>query len=61
MKVYIVNRKDADEYGSTTLKKVFSTREKAQAYVDELGEKYKESISFQHYHFYFEIEEEEVE
>ena len=41
--------------------KIFSTLEKAQAYVDELNEKYKDNLSFQYRHFYFEIEEEEVE
>lgn len=61
MKVYIVNREYSGEYGSTTLMKVFSTREKAQAYVDELGEKYKDNLEFQYRHFYFEIEEEEVD
>ena len=61
MKVYVVNREDSGEYGSTTLMKVFSTLEKAQAYVNELCEKYKDNLSFQYKHFYFEIEEEEVE
>lgn len=61
MKVYLVNREDMGEYGSTTLMKIFSTREKAQAYVNELGEKYKDNLPFQYKQFYFEIEEEEVE
>lgn len=62
MKVYLVNREDNDgEYGYTTLMKIFSTREKAQAYVNELCEKYKDKLEFQYKQFYFDIEEEEVE
>lgn len=60
MKVYLVNRQDNGEYGVTTLMKVFSTLQKAQAYVGELGEKYKDDILFQYGSFQFEIEEEEV-
>jgi hypothetical protein len=35
MKVYLVNG-DSGEYGATTIIRVFSTLEKAQAYVGEL-------------------------
>jgi hypothetical protein len=61
MKVYLVSREDSGDYGSTTLMKVFSTPEKAQAYKGELAEKYKDNLSFQYRHFCFEIEEIEVE
>ncbi len=61
-KIYLVNREDAGEgFAITTSLKVFSTLEKAQAYVTELNEKYKDSLSFQYRHFHFEIEEMEVE
>ena len=61
MKVYIVNGEYTGEYGYTTLMKVFLTLEKAQAYVDELDEKYKDNLSFQYKELQFVIEEEEVE
>lgn len=61
MKVYLVNKEHYGECGCTTLMKIFSTREKAQAYVNELCEKYKHNLEFQYRHFYFDIEEEEVE
>ncbi len=59
MKVYLVNREDGGE--TITTLKAFSTLEKAQAYVVELKEKYKDNISFQYSHFWFDIEEMEVE
>lgn len=61
MKVYLVNREYNIEGGDTTLMKIFSTREKAQAYVNELCEKYKHNLEFQYRQFCFDIEEEEVE
>ena len=61
MKVYLVNREDGGEYAHITTLKAFSTLEKAQAYVVELKEKYNDSISFQYSHFWFDIEEMEVE
>lgn len=61
MKVYLVNREDNGEYNYSTIIKIFSTLEKAQAYKIELEEKYKDSILFKHCRFYFDIEELEVE
>jgi hypothetical protein len=61
MKVYLVNREDGGEYAPITTLKAFSTLEKAQAYLVELKEEYKDSISFKRSHFWFDIEEMEVE
>ena len=61
MRVYLVNKEHYGEYGCTTLMKIFSTREKAQAYVNELCEKYKDKLEFKYKQLYFDIEEEEVE
>jgi len=61
MKIYLVNKIDSGEYAFSDIQKIFLTSEKAQAYVEELNKKYKDNISFQYSHFYFEIEEMEVE
>ena len=61
MKVYLVYREDSGEYAPITTLKAFSTLDKAQAYLVELKEKYKDSLLFQRSHFWFDIEEMEVE
>ena len=66
MKVYLVSREENGNVCFTTFEKIFSTLEKAQAYVKELEEKYKNTMWFELQHLsddvvYFEIEEMEVE
>lgn len=61
MKVYLVNRVDTGEYTTTEILKAFSTLEKAQVYVVELNDIWKDSLSFQYKYFCFEIEELEVD
>lgn len=59
MKVYLVYKEH--EYESIEIIKVYSTLEKAQAYVDKLNEYYKDDLLFQNKSLYFEIEELDVE
>lgn len=59
MKVYLVYKEH--EYESIEISKVYSTLEKAQAYVDKLNEYYKDDLLFQNKSLYFGIEELEVE
>ena len=61
MKIYLVNRVDNVEYEFTTNLKVFSTLERANLYVKELEEMYKDSVSFQFGKFGFEVVEMIVE
>ena len=61
MKIYLVNREDYSEYDFTTNLKVFSTLEKANLYVKELEEMYKDNVSFQFGKFSFEVVEMIVE
>ena len=55
--VYLVNRVDTGEYSFTTIEMAFNTKDKAETHKKILDEKYKDSISFQYRHFYFEVEE----
>lgn len=61
MKVYVVNRENTGEHGSTDMVKIFSTLEKANEYVVEMRNKCKDNIGFQYGWYYWDVEEVEVE
>ena len=55
--VYLVKRiYDGGEHGFESIEMAFNTKDKAYLHKKALDEKYKDSISFQYRHFYFEVE-----
>ena len=58
--VYIVSKFNDGEHPYSDVIKVFKNRIDAEYFVKEMNEKYKDNISFKYRHFYFEIDEMEV-
>jgi hypothetical protein len=62
MKVYVVNKEYCNgENDYTNLEKIFTTLEKANNYIAEMGVRYKDDFGFQYKWYYWDVEEVEVE
>ena len=58
--VYIVSKFNDGEHPCSDVIKIFKNRTDAEYFVKEMNEKYKDNISFKCRHFYFEIDEMDV-
>jgi len=58
--VYLVSRYNDGEHPSSDVIKIFQNRIDAEQFVEEMKEKHKDNISFKYKHFYFEIDEMDV-
>ena len=58
--VYLVSRYNDGEHTSSDVIKIFQNRIDAVHFVEEMKEKHKDNISFKYKHFYFEIDEMDV-
>ena len=58
--VYLVSRYNDREHPSSDVIKIFQNRINAEQFVEEMKEKHKDNISFKYKHFYFDIDEMDV-